>query len=314
MSRGCRTSGARGVSSQREHPAPGPLWPGYRRLGDLQPESAHPPLSRPGAEFISAAESSALSRGRTCDPRCSGYGHERRAGEVAGEDPNGPRPRRIYSMSPSLTGGCNCGAVRFEITEPLFRARYCHCTRCQRRTGTAASANATVVPGSFRIVSGEAALKAWKPPDGHEKWFCGECGSRFSPATPPTTPRRGCDWGPSMATPGCDPNSDSSSPTPRPGRRSRTTGCLATRSAHPPEWAGTPGGRLRRLLEAVFQQFFFGFFPRFFGHFLRSSFFGLLSRNVLLRLFQRRSFFFGLLLCRRFFFRFFCRRFFRPSS
>jgi hypothetical protein len=80
-------------------------------------------------------------------------------------------------VSAALTGGCNCGAVRFEIAAPLLGARYCHCTRCQRRTGTAASANAPVQPGSFRVVSGEAALKAWRPPDGHEKWFCGECGS-----------------------------------------------------------------------------------------------------------------------------------------
>ena len=94
-------------------------------------------------------------------------------------------------MSPSLTGGCNCGAVRFEITEPLFGARYCHCTRCQRRTGTAASANATVVPGSFRIVSGEAALKAWKPPMGTRSGSAASAARRFSPATPPTTPRRG---------------------------------------------------------------------------------------------------------------------------
>lgn len=80
-------------------------------------------------------------------------------------------------MSPTLTGGCNCGAVRFEITEPLSGARYCHCMRCQRRTGTAASASATVKPGSFHIIRGENALKAWAPPDGHEKWFCGKCGS-----------------------------------------------------------------------------------------------------------------------------------------
>jgi hypothetical protein len=81
--------------------------------------------------------------------------------------------------TPSLpiTGGCNCGAVRFEISEPLRSAVYCHCTRCQRRTGTAASANAAVVPGSFRVVSGEDVLRAWTPPDGAEKWFCGECGS-----------------------------------------------------------------------------------------------------------------------------------------
>ena len=36
-----------------------------------------------------------------------------------------------------LTGGCNCGAVRFEVTAPLVGASYCHCKRCQRRSGTA---------------------------------------------------------------------------------------------------------------------------------------------------------------------------------
>jgi hypothetical protein len=76
-----------------------------------------------------------------------------------------------------LTGGCNCGAVRYEVTAPLELATYCHCTRCQRRTGTAASANAHPAPDTFRIVSGEDKLKMWKPDDGGEKWFCGECGS-----------------------------------------------------------------------------------------------------------------------------------------
>ncbi len=76
-----------------------------------------------------------------------------------------------------LTGGCGCGAVRFEVTEPLVSASYCHCTRCQRRTGTACSANASPAPGSFRIVQGEQQLRAWRPQGGFEKWFCGECGS-----------------------------------------------------------------------------------------------------------------------------------------
>jgi hypothetical protein len=76
-----------------------------------------------------------------------------------------------------LTGGCGCGAVRFEVTEPLVSARYCHCTRCQRRTGTAASASAAVVPGSFHIVQGEDRIRAWKPEGGAAKWFCTDCGS-----------------------------------------------------------------------------------------------------------------------------------------
>ncbi len=76
-----------------------------------------------------------------------------------------------------LTGGCNCGAVRYEVSAPLVRASYCHCKRCQRRSGSAASAQAHPAPGTFRIVAGERALRMWKPSDGGEKWFCGEFGS-----------------------------------------------------------------------------------------------------------------------------------------
>ncbi len=80
-----------------------------------------------------------------------------------------------------LTGGCNCGAIRFEVSAALLRASYCHCRRCQRRTGTAASAQAHPPSGAFRIVSGAGALCLWKPDGGGEKWFCGTCGcSLFS--------------------------------------------------------------------------------------------------------------------------------------
>ncbi len=67
--------------------------------------------------------------------------------------------------------------MRFALSEAPTSARYCHCTRCQRRTGTAASASAVAIPGSLRIVAGEDRLRAWKPVDGAEKWFCGDCGS-----------------------------------------------------------------------------------------------------------------------------------------
>lgn len=80
-------------------------------------------------------------------------------------------------MSFELTGGCNCGAVRFEVTSPLVTSTYCHCTRCQRRTGTGASVNARAEPGSFRVVAGEDRLRVWRPEVGAEKWFCGDCGS-----------------------------------------------------------------------------------------------------------------------------------------
>jgi hypothetical protein len=76
-----------------------------------------------------------------------------------------------------LTGGCGCGAVRWELSEVPGRAAYCHCKRCQRRTGTAAAPVALAQPGSFRITAGTELIRAWRPEGGSEKHFCGECGS-----------------------------------------------------------------------------------------------------------------------------------------
>jgi hypothetical protein len=80
-------------------------------------------------------------------------------------------------MDLPLTGGCMCGDVRYEISAPLRTARYCHCKRCQRRTGGATSAQAVVAPGALRIVAGESLVRAYRPPDGYEKAFCSACGS-----------------------------------------------------------------------------------------------------------------------------------------
>ena len=76
-----------------------------------------------------------------------------------------------------ITGHCLCGAVRFEVTAPFDMAGYCHCNRCQRRSGTAASVNGRVNADSFRIVAGEDRIRTFKPQDGAEKCFCADCGS-----------------------------------------------------------------------------------------------------------------------------------------
>jgi hypothetical protein len=61
-----------------------------------------------------------------------------------------------------ITGTCGCGAVRFEIDRPLLSASYCHCTRCQHRTGSGAAATARAEQGSVRIVEGADALRGRK--------------------------------------------------------------------------------------------------------------------------------------------------------
>jgi hypothetical protein len=76
-----------------------------------------------------------------------------------------------------LTGGCLCGGVRFELSEAPVTATYCHCTRCQRRSGTAASAQARIDSSTLTIRHGEELVKAWRPDRGWEKLFCSNCGS-----------------------------------------------------------------------------------------------------------------------------------------
>jgi hypothetical protein len=84
-----------------------------------------------------------------------------------------------------LTGSCLCGAVGFELTEPPTSASYCHCTRCQKRTGTAVSANVRANGRAFRITHGEEQVRLWRHPDGgFAKAFCSECGSHLFTRNP----------------------------------------------------------------------------------------------------------------------------------
>ncbi len=87
---------------------------------------------------------------------------------------------------PSTSGGCLCGRVRFELSEPVpDNAGYCHCTRCQGRTGSGASAQARIDGRTFRLVGGEEAVQAWQHPDGgFEKCFCRECGAHLFSRNP----------------------------------------------------------------------------------------------------------------------------------
>ena len=108
-------------------------------------------------------------------------------------------------MSSPLSGKCGCGAVRFEVSAPFVAALYCHCTRCQRRTGTAASANASAEPGSVRIVAGEDDLRVWAPEAGFEKVFCGRCGSALFSRAPGTVEYTGVRLGSVDGDPGVRP-------------------------------------------------------------------------------------------------------------
>jgi hypothetical protein len=82
------------------------------------------------------------------------------------------------------TGGCICGAVRWQISGPLSGAAFCWCKRCQRRTGTAFSTTGLTRPGTFSIIEGADLVSTYEPGDGWNKSFCSRCGSQTHTTNP----------------------------------------------------------------------------------------------------------------------------------
>ncbi len=105
-----------------------------------------------------------------------------------------------------LTAGCGCGAVRLEVRAEPVGALYCHCTRCQRRSGTAASASARVQPDSVVVTAGEEHLRGWTPAGGREKVFCALCGSALLIRDPETGAIAGVRLGAFDGDPGVRPS------------------------------------------------------------------------------------------------------------
>jgi hypothetical protein len=82
-------------------------------------------------------------------------------------------------MDAKMTGGCLCGAIRYECGGEPGPANYCHCADCRRRTGSAFLVSMRVEAGRFRLVRGEPKGFTNTADSGNEltRFFCGDCGS-----------------------------------------------------------------------------------------------------------------------------------------
>lgn len=100
-------------------------------------------------------------------------------------------------------GSCLCGAVRYRLTRPFLRANLCHCTRCQKHSGAAASAQGRVPREGFELLSGEERLTVYRPPGGGmAKVFCATCGSSLFGGSWPDGPEVSVRLGPLDDPPG----------------------------------------------------------------------------------------------------------------
>jgi ADP-ribosyl-[dinitrogen reductase] hydrolase len=92
------------------------------------------------------------------------------------------------SPSRPAHGSCLCGAVRYAVTGPFLRANVCHCSRCRKHTGAAASTQGRVAIEDFRLLSGGELIRTFAPGQGMVKAFCSACGSSLFGGTWPDGP------------------------------------------------------------------------------------------------------------------------------
>jgi hypothetical protein len=78
-------------------------------------------------------------------------------------------------MSQVITGGCACGAVRYEVRGRLRDIIACHCRQCRRTSGHFVAATACRRP-AFSLVE-DRTLKWYVAVPGFRRGFCAECGS-----------------------------------------------------------------------------------------------------------------------------------------
>jgi len=80
-------------------------------------------------------------------------------------------------MSDSITGGCRCGAIRYECNAEPILAGHCYCTVCQRASGTDKNSAVASPEDAFRLTGGitEYTVEA-DSGNTSTRGFCPTCG------------------------------------------------------------------------------------------------------------------------------------------
>lgn len=83
-------------------------------------------------------------------------------------------------MTPIHEGGCICGSVHFRVRGNPFLVSVCHCTFCQRRTGTAFGMLSLFKAEDVEITGGPRTVYEHRS-DENQRWirpeFCSRCGT-----------------------------------------------------------------------------------------------------------------------------------------
>ncbi|HXX82556.1 MAG TPA: GFA family protein [Casimicrobiaceae bacterium] len=78
-----------------------------------------------------------------------------------------------------VTGQCHCGAIRYEAEVDPTRVHACHCTDCQRLSGSAYRVTVGTPSEKFRLLKGTPKIYVKTADSGNKRAhaFCDNCGS-----------------------------------------------------------------------------------------------------------------------------------------
>ena len=90
-----------------------------------------------------------------------------------------------------VTGQCHCGQIAYEAEVDPGTVRVCHCTDCQRLTGTAFRTNIASLPGTFVLKRGTPKIYIKTAESGNKRAhaFCPECGGPIFSTSPEPDPK-----------------------------------------------------------------------------------------------------------------------------
>ncbi len=79
----------------------------------------------------------------------------------------------------TISGGCQCGAVRYEISGPLENVAHCHCSMCRKLHG-ALFASFGDTDRDRMTIRGEENLDSYESSPGLARRFCRFCGGQIA--------------------------------------------------------------------------------------------------------------------------------------
>ena len=78
-----------------------------------------------------------------------------------------------------IEGHCQCGAVRYRVSEPADKVYHCHCSMCRRSHGTMFATYAVMPRKGFTILSGAENLSTFSSSATTHRKFCKTCGCQI---------------------------------------------------------------------------------------------------------------------------------------